>query len=272
MKDRLWDIISSGLPRDHELEVLRKILLCNLIILAGIVFLTGFTIVAYFQREYVLFAVDAAVTVFLVGVHLYLRKSKNADRLSRLGILGTGCFYAFLIAHGGVNGSAYVWAFTYPLISLFLVGSVLGTIATFLLLGVASVIFAIGPDFPAVNVYDGNLVARFVAAYVTVYLFALVIERVRVMVQSRLSEANQKLEILIEQKQTLIQDLERTMDEVSTLQGILPICSNCKNVRNDEGYWEQVEEYVRDRSRADFSHSICPDCFKKLYPGMEMKT
>ena len=117
MKDWLWDLVSSGLPRDHELEVLRKILLCNLIILAGIIFLAGFTIAAFFQREYVLCAVDGAVTVFLVAVLSYLRKSKNAGLLSKLGILGTGCFYAFLIAHGGVNTSAYVWAFTYPLIS-----------------------------------------------------------------------------------------------------------------------------------------------------------
>jgi len=50
------------------------------------------------------------------------------------------------------------------------------------------------------------------------------------------------------------------------LSGILPICTNCKKIRDEEGNWEQVEVYIKDRSEADFSHGICPECAKKLYP------
>ena len=53
--------------------------------------------------------------------------------------------------------------------------------------------------------------------------------------------------------------------EIKKLKGFLPICSNCKKIRNDEGYWTQVEVYVRDHSDADFTHSICPECAKKIY-------
>jgi len=60
--------------------------------------------------------------------------------------------------------------------------------------------------------------------------------------------------------------LEKALAEVKTLRGILPICSFCKKIRDDEGYWNQVEVYVRERSDADFSHSICPDCLKEHYP------
>jgi PAS domain S-box-containing protein len=60
--------------------------------------------------------------------------------------------------------------------------------------------------------------------------------------------------------------IEHLKNEIHTLRGIIPICSSCKNVRDDEGYWQQVEAYVRDRSEAEFSHSICPKCLKKLYP------
>jgi hypothetical protein len=56
--------------------------------------------------------------------------------------------------------------------------------------------------------------------------------------------------------------------EVTVLQGILPICSRCKMVRDDKGYWNQIESYIRDHSDADFSHSICPDCAKELYPDL----
>lgn len=62
--------------------------------------------------------------------------------------------------------------------------------------------------------------------------------------------------------------LEKALSEIKTLKGIVPICSFCKKIRNDKGYWEQVEVYVRNHSQADFSHSICPECYKKNYPGL----
>jgi hypothetical protein len=59
--------------------------------------------------------------------------------------------------------------------------------------------------------------------------------------------------------------------EVKTLRGILPICSFCKRVRNDKGYWDQVEVYVRQHSEAEFSHSVCPDCLKEHYSDLNGK-
>jgi hypothetical protein len=64
--------------------------------------------------------------------------------------------------------------------------------------------------------------------------------------------------------------LERTLREVRTLRGILPICSFCKKIRDDKGYWDQVEVYVSQHTHADFSHSICPDCADKHYPEMDI--
>jgi hypothetical protein len=55
---------------------------------------------------------------------------------------------------------------------------------------------------------------------------------------------------------------------VKTLSGLLPICASCKKIRDDSGYWTQVEVYVRDHTEADFTHSICPECAKKLYPDI----
>lgn len=63
-----------------------------------------------------------------------------------------------------------------------------------------------------------------------------------------------------------VSKLEKALAEVKTLRGILPICSFCKKIRDDDGYWNQVEVYVKERSAADFSHSICPDCLKEHYP------
>ena len=63
-----------------------------------------------------------------------------------------------------------------------------------------------------------------------------------------------------------IEALQEALEHIRTLQGILPICSFCKKIRDDQGYWRQVEVYVRDHSDADFSHGICPDCMKRHYP------
>jgi DNA-binding response OmpR family regulator len=59
-------------------------------------------------------------------------------------------------------------------------------------------------------------------------------------------------------------ELEEALEEIKTLNGILPICSYCKQIRNDEGYWQQVEEYISEHSEAMFSHGVCPICYKKV--------
>jgi hypothetical protein len=58
--------------------------------------------------------------------------------------------------------------------------------------------------------------------------------------------------------------------ENKTLKGFLPICASCKKIRDDQGYWNQIESYIKARSQAEFSHSICPDCAEKLYPGIDL--
>jgi len=69
-----------------------------------------------------------------------------------------------------------------------------------------------------------------------------------------------------EEKERLITELQSALAQVKQLSGLLPICANCKKIRDDTGYWQQIEVYVRDHSEADFSHGICPDCMEKLYP------
>lgn len=71
------------------------------------------------------------------------------------------------------------------------------------------------------------------------------------------------------ERDRLLADLQMTLAEVKTLQGIIPICAGCKKIRDDQGFWSQVETYVAKHSRAKFSHGLCPDCVKKWYPDME---
>jgi PAS domain S-box-containing protein len=67
------------------------------------------------------------------------------------------------------------------------------------------------------------------------------------------------------EREKLILDLEKALAQVKTLSGLLPICAKCKRIRDDKGYWEQIEVYIREHSEAEFSHSICPECAAEIY-------
>jgi PAS domain S-box-containing protein len=68
------------------------------------------------------------------------------------------------------------------------------------------------------------------------------------------------------EREKLIQDLKDANAKIKRLRGLLPICASCKKIRDDKGYWQQLEGYIQNHSEAEFSHGICPDCAKKLYP------
>jgi DNA-binding response OmpR family regulator len=83
--------------------------------------------------------------------------------------------------------------------------------------------------------------------------------RARVKVGRRMIEMQEALAAKVE-------ELRQALDQIKTLRGIVPICASCKKIRDDQGYWNQVEVYVRKHTEAQFSHSICPECMTKLYP------
>ena len=73
------------------------------------------------------------------------------------------------------------------------------------------------------------------------------------------------------ERERLIAELQVALADVKTLSGLLPICAKCKNVRDDRGYWKQIETFIGERSNAKFSHGICPTCFVQLYPDLEIR-
>jgi len=133
------------------------------------------------------------------------------------------------------------------------------------LLLMASIIFFLSPGIDFIADYDPNLAIRVIASYLSIFIFAYTMEYTRKLIYKRLSESNENLEKADRENKKLIDDLKKTLMEIDQLRGIVPICANCKKIRNDEGYWEQVERYISSKSKAKFSHGICPDCAKKLY-------
>jgi PAS domain S-box-containing protein len=77
-----------------------------------------------------------------------------------------------------------------------------------------------------------------------------------------------KRKLIEEQRDKSILDLQQALSEVKKLSGLLPICSYCKKIRDDKGYWNQIESYIHKHSEAQFSHGICQECAKKHYPDL----
>jgi len=73
-----------------------------------------------------------------------------------------------------------------------------------------------------------------------------------------------------QEREKLIFDLQKALTEIKKLSGLLPICSICKKIRDDQGYWEQIESYIEKHADVDFSHGICPECAKKYYPDLDV--
>lgn len=275
LKQLFINTFTSDLPPDTDLEVLRKFYLMNLIGILGTIFLTLLGLVSLVQGNYSLFVANFLVLLFLLYLFFYLRRTKHHVSVGRIGTAAIGLFYFFHVALGGAHNTTYVWVFTYPLISLFLLGAGPGSLASFLLLGLMCLVFVFGDRIAYFTSYEADLILRLTTSYVTVTLFALAMERVRYITQNRLQVANAKLGDAVKsleqtqcEKDSLILELKQTLDEVKTLQGIIPICASCKKIRDDRGYWRQVEEYLKSHSHAEFTHGICPGCIKELYPDL----
>jgi len=111
--------------------------------------------------------------------------------------------------------------------------------------------------------FDYNLFWKIIGGIIAVlsvgiYLFTIV------------SKYNQKLEQINQKLEETVIKLQKAISQVKKLSGLLPICSHCKKIKDDKGYWNQIESYVREHSDAEFTHGICEECAKKYYPEYDL--
>ncbi len=90
----------------------------------------------------------------------------------------------------------------------------------------------------------------------------------------KLAQHSDELEEQVKKRTSELEEanagLKKALIEIKTLQGIIPICASCKKIRDDKGYWNQIETYIHEHSEAEVSHGICPECAKKLYPDLDV--
>jgi hypothetical protein len=134
---------------------------------------------------------------------------------------------------------------------------------SWILISSATFLMAVRRCFTLYHLMSGNLLYQtdilfeLVGLITSILMFGGIVLITPLFNSIKNSEAEQK---------KLVGTLQKALSEIKTLSGMLPICASCKKIRDDKGYWNQLEAYIRKHTDAEFSHALCPECAKKLYP------
>lgn len=118
---------------------------------------------------------------------------------------------------------------------------------------------------PNITAWQSHIVT-IVFSTVSATVVSFFILRKHIELNSKLTAKSIESERLQKELENTVEKLKDTLSKVKILTGLLPICASCKEIRDDKGYWNQIESYIGEHSEVNFSHSICPECKKKLYP------
>ena len=205
------------------------------------------------------FIVDLVLIAVLAGGLIAIRRSKMEMAIYRATHFLVCLNYFYTVSIGAGYETVLYWTFFMPPLFFFFFGKREGVAWALFFLACLGIPM-MTPALVDGHIYSKITVSRFFITFPIVTILCFGLESSRDIFGRLLDEKN---ELLLREKE----QLEQALKEIKTLSGMIPICANCKNIRNDEGFWEQVETYVRKRSSAEFSHGICPECAAKLYPG-----
>ena len=251
----------------------------------GVCLLTGFgcLLAAGFNTliEMSFYATITTVSVGIVFLWLYFKSRRSADYqpvlwlyvLSGAILLASTWFY-----NGGINGSG-PFVFMVALLAMTVVLKRRRfMVALVIFAPLISILFVLEYIYPEWIIAYTSLEQRFIDVYLAFLISSVVIYAIISLIleshnheKERLNAANQLLEEKMDALNRTNLDLEKALDKVQTLSGLLPICAACKKVRDDKGYWNRIEFYIQKHSQAVFSHSICPDCAQKIYPDLSIE-
>lgn len=225
--------------------------------------------------------VTCVITSFIgvIFLWLYVKSRSSEDYLPMIWLyilLGTSFLLITWFYNGGVYGPSTIISIT-VLVAIMIVLKSRKYLAALIILILMSIFFVLEFLYPDSIIGYSSKNQHLLDIYVTLMLVVAVIYTCIFIIlhsynheRMRLDDVNRLLEEKMKILNRSNRDLEKALAEVKTLSGLLPICSTCKKIRDDKGYWNQIETYISNHSEADFSHSVCPECAKKLYPDMDI--
>jgi hypothetical protein len=228
----------------------------------GIPVILVFGIVDYLEGDTIEFLVDVTL-VAILAVGLIAIFKYNKDRPAYffgLNMLALAVLYN--VAIGAGKESAIYWVFILPSLLFFFQGRRDGLVSVGFVLFLLSLLL-FQPGLLHAHDYGMKTGLRFFPSLFFVAVIGYGLESSRDRFSDMLRREHEEL---LDEKA----NLEKALKQIKTLHGLLPMCSSCKKIRDDSGYWKQIEAYLHEHSDAKFSHGICPDCAKELYPDIKI--
>jgi hypothetical protein len=245
-----------------SVERTRRRQLIGLLTSFGIPVTLMFGVVDYLEGDTVEFLVDVTLVAILSAGLIAIFKY-NKDRPAYfvgLNMLALALLYN--VAIGAGSGSALYWVFILPSLLFFFQGRRDGLISVGVVLVLLSLLLFL-PGLVHAHDYGLKTSLRFFPSLLFVAVIGYGLESSRYRFSDMLRREHEEL---LEEKA----NLEKALRQIKTLRGLLPMCASCKKIRDDNGYWKQIEAYLHEHSDAKFSHGICPDCAKELYPDIKI--
>ena len=200
--------------KDCDIELKRKIIMINVIISVGILNLVLLGLVAYLENNLTLYTLDLVVTVVLITCLFYSRKTGQYTISIYLGISAAGILFIWLLATGGVNHTGHLWYYTFPLFSLFLLGSKRGALVSLILFLAALVILMADFKSPNMANYPFDFKIRFISSFLVVFAYAYLFENLREKDSIALDRKNTELNQNLTALEKIKEDLQKNQDEL----------------------------------------------------------
>lgn len=169
----------KGIREDFDSETLRKVVLLYVFLSLGFLLLVVMGIIAFVQQAVLLGIADFITAALVLVLLLYLHKSGDEPTASRIGVIGIGLFFCILFCIGGVNATAFMWLYTFPLFSLYLLGLRQGIATSLLLFAICAGFLAFDLSSDLINIYSRDFAIRFIPTYLVVCLLAFLVEKSR---------------------------------------------------------------------------------------------
>jgi len=232
------EFLSCNFPQNTGRDVYTRIVLFNIFAAVYIFAAVPFGIFNIVRDRFIIAAMLFAGVIIIIGTRIFLSTTKNYQIAFIVVAFTMALLLLSTYITGGINNNGPLWFFAYPVAVLSLLGPKMGAIASLSLIAI-SLLLCVHPFSLIMRTfYAPDFIFLHFCSYLIVFILAFSYEF---------------------QKQ-------KDRKEIKELKGLLPLCSFCKKIRDDKGYWEQVDVYIHKYSDADITHSVCPECVKKHYP------
>ncbi len=220
-----WDIVASKLPFDHDMRILSKLVMVNLLLITATAFLFLFGIISFFEGYLILAVSDFSIVSLLCYTFFFLRKTHKVELVCNIFPSIFFVFFLYLFISGGVNRTSFLWYYIFPIATLFIVGRLKASIWNLLLFltTIGCSILSHYVDF--ITVYNKDLLFRFFGSYLAVFIFSFIFETTFQMVLNRERMSNESLKVVLEELQNTTVRKEYVENVINSLLDSLIVLS-----------------------------------------------